>query len=103
LVEAHNKAEEANNRERLASYQPTYQVLQTGNTLLAQNLLKPMLPKGDEQDIRGFEWYYLDRLAQGAGVQRLSDHTDPVTAICFEPKGGLRSIGRDGKIRFWDP
>jgi eukaryotic-like serine/threonine-protein kinase len=56
------------------------------NPALTLELLDKYRPRAGEPDLRGFEWYYLDRLAQG-GQLRVDAHAGGVTSVAFMPDG----------------
>ena len=49
-------------------------------------LLGKYRPRPGEPDLRGFEWYYLDRLARG-GQLRIDAHAGGVNSVAFMPDG----------------
>jgi tRNA A-37 threonylcarbamoyl transferase component Bud32 len=72
-------------------------------------LLAETEPRPGQEDLRGFEWHYLDRLCH-ADLLTLQGHTRPVTEVCFSPDGRrLASVaaryqeGRlAGEVKVWD-
>jgi eukaryotic-like serine/threonine-protein kinase len=68
------------------------------------DLLAPYEPRADQEDIRGFEWYYLTRLGAG-GTRRTREwlaHPKGCYAVCFlEDNRTLFTDGEDLHLRFW--
>ena len=87
------------------------------NVSRTRELLEKHRPRPGEPDLRGFEWYYLDRLAQG-GELKIDAHAGGVNAesVAFLPDGrrlissGLTqplasnpaSQGCPGAVSLWD-
>ena len=66
-------------------------------------LLESQRPRFDQEDLRGFDWYYLWRLCQGA--YRFSLPTlnyDNATAIAVSPDGKTLASGYGRTVRLWD-
>ncbi len=85
------------------------------NVVLTHELLDKYRPRAGEPDLRGFEWYYLDRLARG-GQRVIEAHAGGVTTVAFTPDGkrlitsGVTQPSRrfpspkgtPGAVKLWD-
>jgi WD40 repeat protein/serine/threonine protein kinase len=75
---------------------------EAGNVNQLAELLDNYAPQSNEEDLRGFEWYYLRRLCHDP-AHILREHDGEVYAAAFSPDGKrLVSGGQDGRLVCWD-
>jgi hypothetical protein len=104
-VKQRNRAEQqelANRRLLYAAHMnQAQQAWETANIGRMEELLAAYVPKPGQEDLRGFEWYYLWRFCHG-DLFTLR-HTEPVSSITFSPDGKKLASGSwDRTVKLWD-
>jgi WD40 repeat protein/serine/threonine protein kinase len=68
-----------------------------------RDLVEQSRPQPGEEDLRGFEWYYLWRLAYHHGERFSLPHPQEVWSVSYSRDGQRLASGcADGKLRVWD-
>jgi eukaryotic-like serine/threonine-protein kinase len=79
------------------------QAWEEGQAVRVMALLESQRPKIDEDDLRGFEWYYLWRLCQGGLRCRFpAVNHDNSAVLALSPNGVTLASGFDETVKLWD-
>lgn len=73
-----------------------------GNVTRMRELLMRHVPRPGEDDIRGFVWRYLCRLARTDLLTPTLHHGDPVRCVALSPDGKILASASGNSIQLWD-
>jgi WD40 repeat protein len=76
------------------------QAWESGNVGRVLELLARQKPNPSQEDLRGFEWYYLWRLCHSDLITL--DYENPIDTLTFSPDGAILAIGNRETIKLWD-
>ncbi|MFO0845441.1 MAG: protein kinase [Gemmataceae bacterium] len=105
--EARTRAEQSERKERRERYATNvslaHQAWQSGRVVQARQLLRDLLPRPGQEDLRGFEWRYLWRLVHETVPSTFRPHLGPVASAAFAPDGKhVVTGGGDGCVLLWE-
>lgn len=76
--------------------------LSSGNLGRAMQLLNKHLPMEGEVDLRGFEWYYLNKLCLGNDHISFPTQDAPIQSVTFSPDGKMLLLGMGNRFNIYD-
>ena len=99
-------AQDEARKARLNAYAADVSLAQRGiqeaDIGMAKDHLRKHVPDPGEEDYRGWEWWYLDRLTKTQERFVLGQHPDEATEVAWSPEGGyIVSGGYSGTLKFW--
>jgi len=66
------------------------------------SLLNDLLPKPDQEDLRGFEWRYFWRLYPYRELATFKDDSRRITSVAFSPNGRMLASAGTGTVKLLD-
>ncbi|MDY0169103.1 MAG: protein kinase [Thermoguttaceae bacterium] len=86
----------------VATMNLAFRTFEDGQVLNAVELLRGLLPDSGEEDLRGFEWYFLWRRCHNERAT-FRGHEGAIRAVAVRGDGQLlATAGADGTIRLWN-
>ena len=97
--------DEAEQRRRLLYRSDMNEAMQAWQDAYIGGVVKALQrhrPAPGEKDLRGFEWYYLNRLCRSVLEVPTLTHDQPVTSVTYSPNGKILATGcGDGTVLLW--
>ncbi|MBS1792652.1 MAG: serine/threonine protein kinase [Acidobacteria bacterium] len=76
---------------------------ENSNLIRLREIVEKYEPREGEEDLRGFEWYFLDNLLNPAAKVATFQHPDEIWNAEFSPDGRLIATAcNDNRARVWD-
>jgi WD40 repeat protein/serine/threonine protein kinase len=96
------RAEETRRQVYAARVNLAQQAVEAADIPRTLELLNGLRPEADQEDLRGFEWYYLWHRCHGEQLN-LDGLGDSVMSVAYSPDGKTLAIASGSKVELWDP